>query len=161
MPTNTYTPIASVTLSATASEVVFSGLPQTFRDLILVMAPKRTTSGSNTIRVQFNGDSGSNYSWVTMSGNGSTASSSTGSDTNLLAGDIDSSYFNTQTVQIMDYSVTNKHKTVLVRRNRNDRTSADAGRWANTAAVTSIRIFDASSDTFTSGSTFTIFGVIA
>jgi hypothetical protein len=154
-----YIALANITLSSTDSEIVFANIPNTYRDLVLIIAAKRTNSGTQTVRVQFNSDTGSNYSWVTMSGNGSTASSSTGSDTNLLAGDIDDSYFNTQVVQVMDYSATDKHKTVIVRRNRNDRTSADAGRWASTSAITSIKIFDAGSSTFTIGSTFALYGI--
>jgi hypothetical protein len=157
MPTNTYTPIASVTLSATASEVVFSGLPQTFRDLILVV--DGTGTGTMTFGVQFNGDTASNYSYVEMTGD-TTANSSAGSLSQALVG----RFTTTQSVsigQVMDYAQTNKHKTVLARGGpANELVRASASRWANTAAVTAIRVVPLS-NSFASGTTMSIYGVIA
>jgi hypothetical protein len=160
--TNTYTPIASVTLSATASEVVFSGLPQSFRDLIVV-ASALTNGGSNNVAVvRVNGDTGSNYSRVQMIGDGSITPTFAGSGENAFYG----SYFGTSTApsscvyQFMDYSQTNKHKTVLMRTDIDTRTMASANRWGNIAAISSISLAP-NSGSFTSGSTFTVFGVIA
>jgi hypothetical protein len=63
----------------------------------------------------------------------------------------------------MDYSATNKHKTVLVRAdNANSITMAHAARWANTSAITSIVLtsFEGAGN-FAIGSTFSLYGVIA
>jgi hypothetical protein len=160
MPTNTYTPIASVTLSATASEVVFSGLPQSFRDLIVVVDGTSTTDTG--LLIQFNGDTtNANYPYVWMLGNGSTTSS--GTATIPTFGDI-RTYSNSNIIQIMDYSATDKQKTVLNRGNFAGSTNpfviAFAGRWANTAAINSIRLAP-NGFNFNSGSTLTIYGVIA
>jgi hypothetical protein len=67
----------------------------------------------------------------------------------------------TAIIQAMDYSATNKHKTFLIRSGDKDEVWALAGRWASTSAITSLRILDTGGQTFDSGSTFTIFGVIA
>jgi hypothetical protein len=159
MPTNTYTPIASVTLSATASEVVFSGLPQTFRDLIVVA--QFITGANANIRLRANGDTASNYSTVRMYGG---PGPDVGSDTlTTTYANIESGETNTQQnsiiINAMDYSATDKHKTFLVRGNQNY-VSAYANRWASNTAINSLQIFPDTSS-FSSGSTFTVFGVIA
>jgi hypothetical protein len=168
MPTNTYTPIASVTLSDTASQVVFSGLPQTFRDLIVVASASGTVNDQG-MRLRFNGDSGSNYSTVAMGGWSNTAFSFQTTTTHALFYSIqigvNTNGIHTPVIgQIMDYSATDKHKTLLTRANGQNNstteTTALATRWANTSAINSMS-FTLSSGSFASGSTFTVFGVIA
>lgn len=157
MPTPTYTPIATITLTSSDSEVVFSSIPATYRDLILVFAG--STVYLSGVVVNFNGDNtGTNISQVRMYG-------PTGSDTLIGHPGIDFAYSTVQSttiMQILDYSATDKHKSCLVRWNSaggSDLTVAVAARWANTAAINSIRIYNSSG--FTSGSTFSLYGVIA
>lgn len=168
MPTTTYTPIASVTLSASASEVVFSGLPQTFRDLILVVEASTTASGV-TLDIRFNGDTGSNYSAVEMGGRNNGTYSSAGTDVyfRVLGNTFGTLPFQT-TMQIMDYSQTDKQKTALIRSSSYDTSlssylvKAVAGRWGSTSAVTSISLASLfNSRSFAAGSTFNLYGVIA
>jgi len=157
MPTPTYTPLATVTLGASASSVTFSSIPATYRDLILVISATGTDSAE---RLRFNGDTGTNYSYVRMLGNGSTTASAS------LSGEdyIRSISFSLETlynviIQIMDYSATDKHKTTLGRgNNASTNTIATAGRWANTDAINSIN-YSLSSGSFASGSTFSIYGI--
>jgi hypothetical protein len=167
--TNTYTPIASVTLSATASEVVFSGLPQTFRDIILVSSVRNQFSGTtnDSLDLTFNGDSTSSYSMVRMYGDGSSALSAVNASVTSLPigrlneGNTTAGQFSANVIQIMDYSTTNKHKTVLGRANvPNQVVYATAGRWAKTEAINSIRISNPNA-ALSVDSTFTLFGVIA
>ena len=166
--TNTYTPIASVTLSATASEVVFSGLPQTFRDLIVVTNARAATATSY-FRMRFNGDTGSNYFHVQMLGfEGGGVQSASGTINSLdldYVGNALTSQDNVHNLQIMDYSATDKHKTCLLRQKMHSsagdlRVGATAIRWGSTSAINSISIF-LNSGNIASGSTFTIYGVIA
>ena len=159
MPTSTYTPLANLTLGSTASSVTFSSISQSYRDLILVInAPM--SSGGVFGYLRFNGDSGSNYSAVRMFGSGSSA----GSDTGLIgASAINFSEFyveqNITTVNIMDYTATDKHKTVLSRANApSNYVFGIAGRWANTAAITSLTI-STSSSTWAAGGTFALYGI--
>lgn len=69
------------------------------------------------------------------------------------------------TINIMDYSATDKHKTTLIRNGKqggsNDGVEAIAGRWANTAAITSLEIFSITGGgiTFSAGSTFALYGI--
>jgi hypothetical protein len=160
MPTPTYTPLATVTLGAAASSVTFSSIPATYRDLILVVNGTRSSDSGDGGLLRFNGDSGSNYSYVFMLGNGSSTISASASYTGIIG----PALFTGQGMaiaQIMDYSATDKHKTVVVRRDTsNVHAFASAERWANTAAITSM-VIGPSTGTYNSGTTFNLFGVIA
>jgi hypothetical protein len=158
MPTPTYAPLATVTLGSAASSVTFSSIPGTYRDLILIM--DGTSSVGINGSVYFNSDTtAANYPYTRMNGNGSTASSNSGNNI----------WFDFQTsrsmvrIQIMDYSATDKHTTSLSRwDNPSSVVGATAIRWANTAAVTSLQVKDTNnSATFASGTTFSLYGVIA
>jgi hypothetical protein len=165
MPTPTYDLIATTTLAASTSEVVFGSLPQTYRDLILVITAK--SSSANYPNLRFNGDSSTNYSRVGMSGSAQAGASSfaTGSMTNSSI----SGYASTTSsdgyiarIQIMDYSATDKHKTTLTRADNaqtDTATDALATRWANTAAINTVAVLNGSA--FSAGSTFSIYGVIS
>jgi hypothetical protein len=151
--TDTYRPLATVTLGSSASSVVFSSIPATYRDLILVSAPLGADAAA-----RFNGDSGSNYSGIQMWGNGSNPLSSTFTDTSLFLGGIGQDPI----TQIMDYSATDKHKTALGRRGIHSGTfvAAQAQRWANTAAITTLTVI-AYTGSFTTGSRFDLYGIVA
>ena len=160
MPTATYIPLATLTLTGNDSQIDFANIPNTYRDLILIVSATQTATGANGGFIRLNGDSASNYSYVMMTGDGSSASSTANSGNRF----IDSMVFaNTRTahvIQIMDYSATDKHKTILNRINTVDwGTRAYAGRWASTNAVNSITLGLESSQSFTSGSTFSLYGI--
>ena len=161
MPTPTYTPLATVTLGSAAASVTFSSIPATYRDLILVITAQRTGTPVN-VGMRFNGDSGSNYTSVYMTGTGSSPATGIVSSTNFqldLYPYPPSSGFNNYIVQMMDYSATDKHKPILVRVNdAGNATEASAGRWASTAAVNSLAL---TLSNFNTGSTFSLYGVIA
>lgn len=161
MPTPTYTPIASTTLSSNQASVTFSSIVGTYRDLILVIQGSlATTPGDLTIR--FNGDTGSNYSYVRMSGSGTATDSSAATSAWAFISGFQRASTNWVCInQIMDYTQS-KHKTMLTRFDDSSRgTNAIATRWANTNAITSIVIAELSGYSFTSGTTFNLFGVIA
>jgi hypothetical protein len=164
MPTPTYTPLATVTLGSDAATVTFSSIPATYRDLILVINGKTTRSGTeNDIRVTFNSDTGSNYSYVTMGGNGSSALSyQSGSIAYIPVPNAGTSATAISILQIMDYSATDKHKTVIA---KGDSAawfaSATAGRWASTTALTSISFISSVTGNIATGTTASLYGVIA
>ena len=78
---STYTPIASQTLGSAAASVTFSSIPQGYTDLVIVGNCGISNTGT-TLSLRFNGDTGTNYSETTISGNGSTAVSSRASNIN-------------------------------------------------------------------------------
>ena len=156
MPTPTYVPLANITLGSAASSVTFSSIPATYRDLVLVT---RTTGTIDEGGLRFNGDTGNNYNRVGMLGLGSgspIAFTESGFTSIRFVGSADTQAM----VQIQDYSATDKHKTVLIRLGSSTVVVAAAGRWANTAAITSLAVVP-NSGTLPSGMTLDLYGVIA
>jgi hypothetical protein len=161
---STYSPIASVTLSSAQSSVTFSGIPQTYTDLVLVV--NYTASSTNSVLgIQFNSDTGSNYSRTFMWGNGSAGDTSRSTS----ATSIGSGYWQTGTgnqvqsvTNVMNYSNSTTNKTVLTRWNQvlgtDNSSTSSVGLWRNTAAITSINLVP-SAGNFASGSTFNLYGV--
>ena len=162
MTTNTYVSLATITLTSTDSEIVFSSIPATYRDLIVVSNFRMTSPA--IIRYRFNADAGNNYSSVRMyfEGIGNAIGSDSGTGDNLFRNWTiqGTSNPNTIIVNVQDYSVTDKQKTALARLNdiTNNAVAAFAGRWANTSAVSSIQISTAT-NAFAIGSTFSLYGV--
>jgi hypothetical protein len=163
------TPIAWTSLASASSSVTFSSIPGTYRDLYLVtdISSGNASDGSQVLR--FNSDSGSNYSTVSAEAQGSAVSSSTLTTNGIL------DTFNVTTVtnnpavivwHILDYSATDKHKSVLARESvATSRTAVGvgmiAGRWANTSAISSITLVAQNSTTYAAGSTFALYGIAA
>lgn len=156
--TATYTPIASVTLSANASEVSFPSLPQTFRDLILVIDGTATVDPS-IVRLIFNGDTATgSYTRVIGYGvsNGSRISEATNPERFF---DYYAARPNLAIAHLMDYSATNKHKTVISRwQGTLSYVVFSANRWANTNAITSMNVLPVSAS-FVTGTTLSLFGI--
>ena len=160
------TALANITLGSAQSTVTFSSIPATYRDLRLVGQIKPTSTG-NALKVQFNSDTGTNYSMVSMAGDGSSAvsASSTANDHIRLSNNIGASadLNNIFTLDIMDYSATDKHKSTLTRMNTPSvGTEALANRWASTSAITSLRIyFDLATNNIAIGTTLTLYGIVS
>jgi hypothetical protein len=156
MPTPTYTALANITLGSSASSVTFSSIPATYRDLVVVVDGTISAGGGELVFVNFNGDTTSgNYSAVTAVGDGSAASSGTSPRRFGLHYPARSSTI----ASIMDYSATDKHKTYLSRSgSAANALEMDAGRWANTAAITSVKIL-VDANAFASGTSFALYGI--
>jgi len=160
MPIPTYTALATVTLGSTTSSVTFGSIPATYRDLVLIVDCKHISTGGIAVIMRFNGDS-SNYSRVLMYGDGSSVASLT--STELVAQFNDNTNNSIGVSDIMDYSATDKHKTILTKTNwpsSGGFVTAQAQRWASTSAITSINVFYSGTN-IASGSTFSLYGVIA
>jgi hypothetical protein len=169
MPTPTYTALSNITLGSALASVTFSDIPATYRDLRLVINGSLTAAGAMTARINL--DSGTNYSYVQMRGNvsGGVSAGRSSGGTGLSSIFFSESAMNSGSrfdtyIDYFDYSATDKHKTILGRNNYiddggNSAVQQTAARWANTAAVTSVRVIVGSS--FAIGSTFSLYGVIA
>jgi hypothetical protein len=152
-------PLATVTLGGSDADITFASIPATYRDLILVV--EGTSNVASNAFLRFNGDTTSgNYANIYANGNGSTTSSSSNADGSYIGG-IYGSNRSINIIQIMDYSATDKHKTRLSRMSvTGAEVSMIASRWANTAAVTSMT-FTLLGNTMSSGTTLSLYGVIA
>jgi hypothetical protein len=156
--TDTYRPLATVTLGSSAASVTFSSIPATYRDLILIVNGTPAINVNDSFSVRYNGDTGSNYSYVRMVGTSSNTATSVAESNNSVGGFFGGSQ-QTFILQVMDYSATDKHKSWLSRVSANW-VGAWAGRWASTSAITSVNILYASAG-FGTGTTFSLYGVIA
>ena len=151
---STYTPIASVTLSSAQSSVTFSGIPQTYTDLVLVAAGSYTSTTYGNISL--NGDTSSLYSYTRLLGysGGVLSDRSTTRDTLSWGSGQGVTQFH-----FMNYSNTNTNKTFLVRNaGSGASTEATVFLYRSTAAITSLTL-QPNSSTFASGSTFNLYGV--
>jgi hypothetical protein len=154
----TYEPIATTTLGSAAASYTFSSIPATYTDLILVL--NGSTSASNaTSAMQYNSDTGSNYSYTGINGDGSTASSfRVTSTTNIAIGEM-RTYNCTNIVQIQNYSNSTTYKTNLMRANSaSDYVQTSVGLWRNTAAINAIKVLT-NFGNFNTGTTFTLYGI--
>jgi hypothetical protein len=156
---STYTPIATQTLGTATNSVTFSSISGTYTDLVLVF--NGTVSANQYVAVRLNSDTGSNYSWTRIDGDGSSAYSSRGTSTTFGRLGIGNPTNRTLTIShFMNYSNATTNKSVLSRSNT-DFVGALVNLWRNTAAITSITVLTTTADTFTVGSTFTLYGIKA
>ena len=160
MATQTYVALATTTLSSSASSVIFSSIPQDYRDLVIVVDV--ATGGSLVLaRFKFNNDAVTEVEWVTMSGDGSsTTSGAFGGATEFQTFAATTSRI-LHTLQLMDYSATDKQKTGLHRGNAaTGQVRASAMRWISTSAISQIEVASFANQ-FQSGSTFYLYGIEA
>ena len=68
----TYEPIATNTLSSSASSITFSSIPSTYTDLKLIFSGLSSASTQATLK--FNSDNNAFYSYTVLQGNGTSAS---------------------------------------------------------------------------------------
>jgi len=142
---NTYEAIATQTLGSAAATVTFSSIPQTYTDLVLVLSAKVSTADNSYVRL--NSDTGTNYSWTALWGDGTSRGSARSSNT---ANGIVMEYFaypssseiNNVIMQFNNYSNTTTFKTVLSRANHAS-LGVDSG------------------STWSIGSTFSLYGIKA
>ena len=161
MATPTYELIETTTLTSSASSVSFSSITQDYRDLVLVIDVIPTGS-SLRIGIRVNSDSGSNYNEVEMYGvDGLGAGSGANSGETSMTG-----VFNLQTVRsthtydFLDYSATDKHKSVLHRGGTSTGVWAAAYRWADTSAINEILVRGGfSGNEYGAGTTFSLYGI--
>ena len=160
---STYTPIATYTVSSAQSSYTFSSIAGTYTDIILVFNGTCAT-GTTSMNITVNSDTGSNYSMTRLYGNGTTAYSERQSNVASMIVGIVGTTQSMNIVQFQNYSNTTTYKTVLSRQSvpsdPDIAVAAGVGLWRNTAAITSMTI-TAPPRNFQTGSTFTLYGIEA
>jgi hypothetical protein len=152
--------IGSVILTSSQNSIEFTNLPSTYRDLILIITLRNCTTGAYP-GIRFNGDSGANYSRIGIRGNASTTTAYSVSSESAAFCDGPTAD-EVIRINVMDYTATDKFKTLLTRADSTtDNAGAVAGRWASTAAINRLTVTPTNSDTYGTGSTFTLYGVLA
>jgi hypothetical protein len=164
---NTYEAIATNTISGSSTNsVTFSSIPSTYTDLLVVFQGTKISAGGQSLIFNLNGDTGSNYSFTYLGGNGSTASSGRVSNSTYAA--LGAWVANLSTtgesdfLHLMNYSNTTTYKTTLARSSAaSSATEASVALWRSTAAINSITLTVGSPAAFTAGSTFSLYGIKA
>ena len=163
MATQTYDPIASITLSALASSVTFSAIPQTYTDLVISASTTVTADNGQATNLQFNSDTGSNYSSTVLYGNGTSALSARQTNAtyaNAYNNSSTSGEWNANIINIMNYSNTTTNKIFVSRGSSTIYPLTYAGLWRSTAAINTIKLLITTGN-FNIGSTFNLYGIKA
>lgn len=163
----TYEPIATTTLSSAAATITFSSIPSTYTDLKLVLVGNATsTSGS---RFRLNNDSGGNYSYTMLAGDGASAASIRGTgNTNGLLGPAyvspSSSIPYLCTLDIFSYSGST-YKTIIGTASNDLNGSGSVERtvqlYQSTSAINQVNLYVNLSGNFAAGTTATLYGIKA
>lgn len=156
----TYEPIASVTVSGTSTNsVTFSSIPGTMTDLVLVA--RYSLTGAALPQVQFNADTGSNYSDTDLTGNGTSASS--GRDSNQTKGYLGNNAQNNNVIvaNIMSYANANVFKTTISSyANAGAAVDRRVNLWRSTSAITEVKFY-LSANNFADGAVVSLYGIRA
>jgi hypothetical protein len=158
------------------STVTFSSIPGTYKHLQLRLYARGAYVGgnfNNNILVRFNSDSGSNYtrhllyaqnnSGALAFAAANTTSAFAGASPNASTGI--SNVFASGVTDILDYTDTNKFKTVKTLQGydtnggANQRVSLESSVWRSTSAVTSITITSDNADNWVQYSSFALYGI--
>lgn len=154
-----YDSIATVTVGSGGSATVeFTSIPGTYKHLQLRIAG---LAGSADAYLNFNGDStATNYYNHQLYGNGTAVSAFAYNNRYIDAGGTSNTYPAVYVIDILDYTNTNKYKTIRdlwgYDYNGSGRVGLNSILWSNTAAITSISI---TNRTWSQYSHFALYGI--
>jgi hypothetical protein len=164
--------IATTTASGGAvSTIDFNSIPQDYTHLQLRAIGRATSANVINLTMRFNGDTANNYSAHWLTGDGATATSSGLATTNLNinlrvngSGQLANS-FGVTVIDILDYTNTNKFKTVRSMTGYDNNGSGEvyfgSSNWRSTSAITSIRFTDQGGGNIAQHSSFALYGIRA
>jgi hypothetical protein len=162
--------ISSVTVGAGgAANISFLSIPQTYTDLFLVYSTRATVNNS-VVSIQFNGDTGSNYTTRWLDGNGTSASSGEATLTTHIRGAViannvaAANTFGNAATYIPNYTGS-QVKTASTEGVQEDNAAASfqriaAGAWTGTAAITSLSFYSVSGGDFVQHTTAYLYGIL-
>lgn len=154
----TYEKIQTTTIGSPTNTVAFTSIPSTYTDLIIVF--NGTMTGSALKYLQFNSDTGANYSCVGLFAYSTTVASAQYANAWLDVANNGAQPYVTL-VQINNYSNSTAYKTYISREG-----SAGAavqqinGMWRSTSAITRIDI-PVHANNYNTGTVVTLYGIKA
>jgi hypothetical protein len=157
--------------SGTPTEITFTSIPATYKHLQLRIVSRWNAGGSsNIVQLRLNTDTGSNYYYHGLTGDGSNVSSSQSNSATFIqtgqappSGVLTNTYGG-QIIDILDYADANKQKVVRSLFGQANDYSSHAGLrsglWNSTSAVTSLSIFgNQGGSYFVTGSRLSLYGI--
>jgi hypothetical protein len=170
-----YESIATATGTGSSSTITFSSIPSTYTHLQIRLNARSTRTGSDTksvLALRFNNDTGSNYAFHRLYGDGvNAAASGSASATWGFAAYVSSSVALANTngaavIDLHDYASTTKNKTVRSFSGRNSNVTDDtdvinllSNLWMNTSVVNRIDLIVVDGSSWSTTSTFSLYGI--
>jgi hypothetical protein len=160
---STYTPIATyTTANSTTATINFNSISGAYTDLILIVSAGETTAAGGFYCV-INSDTSTIYSYTQIYGTGSAAASNRASgesSLNLFGVQSGTNARGSNISHFMNYSNTTTYKTILSRGNNDGFVTGRVLLYRNTTAISSLTL-TAQGTYFSTGSTFTLYGIFA
>jgi hypothetical protein len=168
--TNSYESIATFNGTGSSGVITFSSIPSTFKHLQIRAILRGTAAATaNGTDMQYNSDSGANYTLHRLIGNGSAASADgyTGRTGAWLGLETDASAasntYAALVTDILDYANVNKYKTSrsmgAYDLNGSGQINFASAVWLNTAAINSITITAAGGGNWTTDTKIALYGI--
>lgn len=166
-----YDSIATVSVgSGGASTVTFSSIPSTYQHLqIRYISRSARADITDWIKLNFNSDTGNNYAFHYLRGNGSFPSTSGTASTNYIGAGTSvaqtggTNMFGVTVLDILDYANTNKNTTTRSLSGEDRDTAGfvyfESGLWMNTNAVNTIILTCGSGSNWSQHSSFALYGI--
>jgi len=160
------THIETIELGSSQSSITFSSISQDFDDLVLKMSLRTNRADVvDIIDINLNGSS-SNFSSVSLQGDGSSVTTASRSTTRLLLDQANSTTANTfgnTQVYISNYTASQAKSISVDGASENNASQAFqllvAMLWNDTSAITSLNLAPGLGTDFLTGSTFSLYGV--
>lgn len=164
-------PIAQVVSAGGSASMVFSSVPQNYRDLKIIIQGRAVYGSYTTLSVYFNSTGFNGWSQTYVRGQNTTVSSARGTTSTPTYGflmdtgwnNTAAGVFSSSEVDVFNYSSTSTYKTAIARNSLEEGTTGttelNAGTWANNAAITYIDV--ATNGLWAGGSTATLYGIKA
>jgi hypothetical protein len=176
--TNSYESIATVSVGGGGSSTIsFTSIPSTYKHLQIrwIAQTNRGTFGFDDLKFNFNSDTGSNYTFHTVYGNGASAVADNAINANAArmyngAGtQVSGAWWASGVADLLDYADTNKFKTMrtLVGCDLNGnspgtlhgRMDLFSNLYRSTTAISSITIASDTASTFQNYTQFALYGI--
>jgi hypothetical protein len=169
--TSSYESIATTTLGTTTASITFSSIPATFTHLqIRLIARSTRSSGISQYKLNFNSDTAGNYAGHYLFGDGAAvlvgfdgASQTYLWGNPIAANNTLANTFGPGVVDILDYTNTNKYKTIRIL-GGNDENGGGfvgflSGVWMSSSAITSITIGEPYGANFAAYTSAALYGI--
>ena len=156
--------------SGGAASIELTSIPSTYQHLqIRLIGRTNRTQARESMDFRLNGVTSSSYAYHFIYGDGSSVSAGAGASQTLIdsfdfaGATATASIFGAAIIDILDYAVTSKNKTVRVfggaDRNGAGLVALSSGLLTSTDAVTSVTIFPANGNNFVQYSTAALYGI--
>lgn len=167
-----YTPIAKVVLGSNSVDMQFTSIPGTYTDLVLLVSIRtsRTPDTADEVHIQFNSDTGNNYSSRALRSTGSAAGATINENTSAIkrmwmaSGNSPSDTFGSGQIYIQNYSSSAINKVVSISSVQGSNTAQQyvsliSSIWTSNSPITSIKLFSETSNNLIAGSSAYLYGI--